>query len=355
MASPENDALQDLAYAGSEGPSDLAGENPGQDQGDFGDFGDYGDFGDFASGDPGDFADPGDFGDYGDYGDFGGSEDPYAADAADFGDPAGGDMMGAEAAETNVSQTMGSMLGAESEDEFLGNLVRGAGRLIKKAAPIVAKVARFIPHPAAQAVATVADVVSKLRAEGGTTEDALEAVAELAARDTRALPIVAGLAARSVLKGTAARLPPAQRQQIARAVTRAATNLVAAGGPTALRALPKVAASVRRTAANNGTPPQVRPQVLVRTISRLVQNPGAIRNLTAPSPRARQILSAVRNGGGGGWGDGGMAYGGYGRGQGSQGGQGGYGGSQGGGGGGNHRGRRIRISGPATIYIRPES
>jgi hypothetical protein len=353
MATPENDALQDLAYAGSEGPSDLAGEGPGQDQGDFGDFGDYGDYGDFASGDQGDFADMGDYGDYGDYGDFGdfgGSEDPYAADAGDYGDFAGGEMMSAEAAETNVSQTMGAMLGAESEDEFLGKFIRGAGRLIKKAAPIVAKVARFIPHPAAQAVATVADVVSKLRAEGGTTEDALEAVAELAARDTRVLPLVAGLAARSVMKETAARMPPAQRQQIARAVTRAATNLVAAGGPAALRALPKVAASVRRTAANNGTPPRVRPQVLVRTISRLVQNPAAIRNLTAPSPRARQILSSLRNGGGGG-GGGGMAYGGYGR---SQGGYGGGQGGPGGWGGGSRGGRRIRISGPATIYIRPE-
>jgi hypothetical protein len=346
MASPENDALQDLAYAGSEGPSDLAGEGPGQDQGDFGDFGDYGDYGDFASGDQGDFADTGDFGDYGD---FGGSEDPYAADAADFGDFATGDMMGAEAAETNVSQTLGSMLGAESEDEFFGNLIRGAGRLIKRAAPFVAKIARFIPHPAAQAVATVADVVSKLRAEGGTTEDALEAVAELAVRDMRALPIVAGLAARSVLRETAARMPAAQRQQVARAVTRAATNLVAAGGPAALRALPKIAASVRRTAANNGTPPRVRPQVLVRTISRLVQNPGAIRNLTTPSPRARQILSSLRNGSGGGWGDGGMAYGGNGRGQGSYG---GGPGGPGGWGGGSRRGRRIRIDGPATIYIR---
>lgn len=336
MASPENDALQDLAYATSEGPADqLEAGSPGEDQGDYGDFGDAGDFGDsWDSGEYGDFGDAGDLGEYGDAG------DPYMADAGDFADFGGdGSSMSAEEAEESVSQTVASMLGAESEDEFLGGLVRGASRLIKKAAPIVGKIARgaapilsLIPHPAAQGAAAVANVLGKLRAEGASTEDALEAVAELAARDTRALPIVAGLAARSVLKSTAARLPPAQRQQVARAVTRAATNLVRAGGPTALRALPKVAASVRRTAASNGTPPAARPKVLVRTIARLAQNPSALRSLSAPSARARQIMSSLGGSGGGqdGWGGG--------HGWGRQG----------------MRGRRIRIQGPATIYIRPD-
>ena len=352
MATPENDALEDLAYATSEGPSDQwESADPGAT-----DSGDYGDYGDLAAGDAGDYGDYGDYGDAGDLGDFGDAGDlgdPYEPDAADFGDFAGEDPIGVEEAEESVSQTIASMLGAESEDQFFGNLIRGARNLIKKAAPIVGKIARgaapilrLIPHPIAQGAATVAGVLGKLKAEGASVEDALEAVAEVAARDTRALPIVAGLAARSVLKGTAARLPPAQRQQVARAVTRAAANLVAAGGPTAIRALPKVAASVRRTAANNGTPPPARPRVLVRTVARLAQNPAALRNLSTPSPRARQIIASVRRTG---MGNGGMGNGGMGNGGMGSGGT-GYGGY----GGGSRRARRIRISGPATIFIRSD-
>lgn len=330
MATPEEDALEDLAYATSEGPSEQY--NPA-DQGSS-DPGDYGDYGDLASTDTGDYGDYADAGDYGDYG------DGYEPDAGDYADLAGSDGVGLEEAEESVSHTIASMLGAESEDEFLGNILRGAKNLVRKAAPIVGKIARgaapilsLIPHPAAQGAAAVANVLGKLRAEGASVEDALEAVAEMASRDTRALPVVAGLAARSVLKDSAARLPPAQRQQAARAVTRAAASLVAAGGPAAVRALPKVVASVRRTASSNRTPPAARPQVLARTVARLAQNPSALRDLARPSARARQMLASISSS------NGTASHGGYG-------GAGHFGGYR--------RTRRIRISGPATIFIRAD-
>ena len=98
---------------------------------------------------------------------------------------------------------MADALAADDADEFFGKIVRA----VRKAAPIVGKIARFaapvlsaIPHPAAQIGSKVAGVLGKLRAEGASEDEALEAVAELAVRDRRALPVVAGLAARSLTK-----------------------------------------------------------------------------------------------------------------------------------------------------------
>jgi hypothetical protein len=284
MATPENDALEDLAYGSAEGAAD-PWEAGGEDQGEYGEYGEGGDLGEY--GEYGEGGDPGEFGEYG---------DAYEPDAGEYAEFGAEDGLGVEASPESVNQTIASMLGAESEDEFFGKLVRGARNILKKVAPIagvVGKIAQFIPHPAAQGVAMVANTLSKMRAEGASTEDALEAVAELAARETRAVPIVAGLAARSVLKNSAARLPPTQRQQVTRAITRATTNLIQAAGPAAVRAVPRIVASVNRTAANNGTPPQARPKVLARTISRLAQNPSAVQNLSAPSRRARRILASI--------------------------------------------------------------
>ncbi len=221
-------------------------------------------------------------------------------------------------AEDFIGGALGSILGAEDEDEFLGKLFKGAKALIKKAAPIVGKIARgaapilsAIPHPYAQIGSKVANVLGKLRAEGATTEDALEAVAEIAARSPRALPVVAGLATRAVLKNKAAQMPLAQRQQAAKQVTKAAKRLVAAGGPSAIRALPKIAQSVKRTAAARGVPASVRPRTVAQTAARVAQNPALLRKLSAPSPRGQAL--AQRAGGsvstmGGSWAGGGRTF-----------------------------------------------
>ena len=140
---------------------------------------------------------------------------------------------------------------------------------VKKYAPAVGKiasgvsrVASLIPHPYAQAIGKVAGVVGKaanlaqkLRAEGATEEEALEAFAELAAKDPRALPIVAGLTARTVLKGQGAQLSPAARKQLVHQMKGATTNLVAKRGLRAVRAMPKIAKTVKRTAAAKGLSP----------------------------------------------------------------------------------------------------
>ena len=197
---------------------------------------------------------------------------------------------------SSIGNTLGQILGAEDEDEFFGKLFTGAKKLIQKAAPMVGKIARgaapilsMIPHPAAQVAGRVAGVLGKLRAEGASVEDALEAVAEIAARDRRALPIVAGLAARSVIKNRGAAMSPAQRQQVAKTMTRAAKTLVASGGPKAIRALPKITRSVKRTAGARGTSAAVQPRVVARTAAKVAQNPALLRRLSTPSAKGQAI------------------------------------------------------------------
>ena len=258
MAITENDVMEDLAYGESDSSADMLEDDyesfGGEDEYDFGaDFGDESDF----------------------------SEDDFEADEAD----------------ESIGNMLGGVLGVEDEDEFLGKLFSGAKALIKKAAPIVGKIARgaapilsMIPHPAAQGLGKVAGLLGKLRAEGASVEDALEAVAEVAVRDPRALPIVAGLAARSVMKNRAPMMPAHQRAQVAKSMTKAARTLIRTGGPKAIRALPKITRSVRRTAGARGTSAAVQPKVVARTAAKVAQNPQLLRRLSAPSPRAQSFV-----------------------------------------------------------------
>ena len=271
MAISEQDIMEDLANGELEGASEMEDE--------------FDPFNEYESDLAGDFA-SGDFGE--DEGNYFSGEDDFEGDEAD----------------ENIGQMLGSVLGAEDEDEFLGKLFSGAKNLIKKAAPVVGKIARgaapilsTIPHPAAQVAGRVAGMLGKLKAEGASVEDALEAVAEVAARDPRALPVVVGLASRSVIKNRGASMPPAQRQQIAKTMNKAARTLVSSGGPKAIRALPKITQSVKRTAGARGASPAAQPKVIARTAAKVAQNPGLLRRLSAPSQRA-QSLAHRANGGG---------------------------------------------------------
>ena len=272
MATNEQDTLEDLAYAEAEGPSELFEEEFEAEDGMESEYGEseYGES-DFYESDPSE-----------DYLEFEGEESET-------------DMLFAENGEADprMIDRLSAVLGAEDEDEFFGRIrdiakrvKKGVGKVARAAAPIL----RVIPHPYAQAASRVASVLGKLRAEGASTEDALEAVAEVAVRDRRALPIVAGLAARTVLKNQAATMSPAQRRQAIRSATRAAQTLVASGGPPAIRALSKVARSVRRTAAAKGTPPAMRSKVLQRTAAKVAQNPALLQKLSRPSPAAQAVV-----------------------------------------------------------------
>jgi hypothetical protein len=270
MANGEQDIMEDLAYAEVEGPAEFM-----EDESDLMDG--------FESDGLEDYADLT-------------GEDAFDSYEDEF------------EADESVGGILGQALGAEDEDEFFGKLFAGAKKLAQKAAPWVGKIARgaapilsMIPHPAAQGAAKVAGLLGKLRAEGATVEDALEAVAEIAARDRRALPVVAGLAARSVVQNRGAAMPPTQRRQVANTMTRAAKTLVASGGSKAIRALPRITRSVKRTAAARGTPASVQPKVVARTAAKVAQNPNLLRRLSTPSPQGQATVSrTVGNSGGGG-------------------------------------------------------
>ena len=99
-----------------------------------------------------------------------------------------------------------------------------------------------------------------------------------------------------MIKDRGASMSPTQRKQAAKAATTAARTLVANGGPKAIRALPRIAKSVRRTAASKGTPPAMRPKVLARTAAKVAQRPGLLRNLSRPSPKGQAIAQRAGNG-----------------------------------------------------------
>ena len=199
-------------------------------------------------------------------------------------------------------------LGAEDSDEFFRRLARGIGRFakgavraVRKAAPTIGRIARTIAPVASlipgvgTAVDSVANVVGQLMADEASEEEALEAFAELATRTRSAVPIAAGLAARRVLGPAAARMPMRQRVAAVRTVRRAATQLVNRGGPTAIRALPRIARSVRRTGVVRRTPPAMRPRVLARTVGRVVQrSPRLRRQLAQPLARGRQVIQRTQ-------------------------------------------------------------
>ena len=200
---------------------------------------------------------------------------------------------------------LGAALSAESEDAFLGGLFNA----IKKAVPVVGKIARVaapilsaIPFPPAQVAGRIASLAGNLAGEAGEAgegEDgvlqrAAEAAAEAAVVNRRARPVVVGLAARQVAKHHAAAMPPAHRQQIVRQVNRVAKVLTRAAGPHGIRALPKIAASVARTADARGTPIPGRLAVLRRTAQRVARHPQLLRKLARPTARGRRLAQMMR-------------------------------------------------------------
>jgi hypothetical protein len=211
-----------------------------------------------------------------------------------------------EEADEEFESGLAYALGAEDSDEFLRRL-RGVFRRVvnvaRRAAPVVGQIARtaapilsLIPHPAAQVAGRVASVAGNLLSQGASEDEAMDAFAELAVRNRRAIPVVAAVTARNVLGPRAARMTPSARRQAVRVVTSAARTLVARGGPRAVRALPRIARSVRRTGAARRTPPTARPQIIRRTAARVATRPTLVRRLSRPTPQVRRVGSVLGGG-----------------------------------------------------------
>jgi len=223
-------------------------------------------------------------------------------EAADFGDEDidAYEDDSFEGDEDAFETAMAHALAAEDTDEFF----RRVRRFVRRAAPIVGRIARaaapilrVIPHPVAQGAATAANLLGRLRFEGASEDEALEAMAELAARNPRVIPVVAGLAARTLVRRAGAAMPTAVRRQVVRNVARAAQTLVRSGGPARIRALPRVVRSVQRTAATRRTPPAVRPRVALNTARRVAASPRLARRLSRPLPRGRALVRRAVAGG----------------------------------------------------------
>jgi hypothetical protein len=209
--------------------------------------------------------------------------------------------------EAAIDNVMAYALGAEDADEFFGRLVKGLKSVAKRIAPTVGKiaggvsrVASFIPHPYAQAIGGAANLVSKganlvqqLRAEGASEEDAMDAFAELAASDTRALPLLAGVTARTVLKTKGTQMSAGARRQAVKQMKGAANVLVKSQGPKAALALPKIAKSVKRNATAKGASPAATVKVVRRAAAKVASSPGLTRKLARRSAAARRIVHAV--------------------------------------------------------------
>jgi len=140
-----------------------------------------------------------------------------------------------------------------------------------------------------------------LSAGGADEFEAFDSMADLYEEGVdAALPAAVGIAARLAARALGGRalsqLPPASRRAFVHSIATAARHLVQAGGPTAVRALPRLAAAGARAARQQRTPPRRVPQQVARTVTRAARsaarNPRAIRRLAQPLSQ--------RGGGGGG-------------------------------------------------------
>ena len=197
----------------------------------------------------------------------------------------------------SLEDAMAYALEAEDTDEFFRRIARGIRRVagtVGRVARVAAPIARLIPHPYAQIAARGLNLLGRLRADGASEEEALDAFAELAMYDESALPIAAGLAARTMTRGRAARLPVAARRNLVRGAVQAGRTLVQRGGPRAVRALPRIARSVGRTAVARRTPVRAVPRIMARTAGNVARNRRLLARLAQPVPTAvRRVRRAA--------------------------------------------------------------
>ncbi len=217
-----------------------------------------------------------------------------------------------------LEEAVADALDAEDSDEFFGRLLGGlsrvagmarrgartAGRVAQRAGQAAGQARRVAgrvqrvagraarsPNPMANLLGQLMPLLQQYAAQGFDEMDALEDLADQFAEEDldEALPILAGVAARAavrpVLRRTAAQLSRPVRRQMVRATTQAARTLVRRQGPRAVRALPRIAQSVGRTAARRRVPPSRLPQAIRSTTARVAARPTLVRRLARPTAR----------------------------------------------------------------------
>lgn len=297
MSALEEELYEDLAYEEAEGMSDLYDEDLEMDEMDYYDENEFDD-----EDDEDEFETSAYFDD--EFDDFDEVDEYDEFDEFDEHDEFEDDE------EDAMDSIMAFALDSEDTDEFFKKLFRGvkkfakkAVRVARKAAPIIGKIGRIaapilsaIPLPQAQLAARLAKMAGRLRAEGASEEEILDAMAEIATKDRRALPIVAGLTAKTILKGKGRAMSFGARKKVVKDMKKAAKVLVRKQGPTAIRALPKIAKSVKRTTARKGTPTKAKVMIVKRTAMKVAKSPTMTRKLAKPSVKAKMAAKKVVKG-----------------------------------------------------------
>jgi hypothetical protein len=216
-------------------------------------------------------------------------------DLGDFGDESSdeflGDILGAEFGDEDafdqIDDAVAEVLQADDADEFLG----GLRNVLKKVAPIVSKVAPFLPIPGAGLIGKAADIVSKVAADEGDEMDAIDDLADLGdsvdSVDPVA-PVVAGLAIKKAIPAVSA-MPHGARKQLVKATTAATKHVARAHGAAAAKVMPAVVRQARRTAARTGAPASALPHLVKKTAAKVARSPQLARRMAHVS---RQMRSA---------------------------------------------------------------
>lgn len=245
-----------------------------------------------------------------------------------------------------LEDVMADALDAEDSDDFLGRLIGGLGSLGRMAGAVGrgARVARGVAgrvgrlagragrmartaqrtmravqgggqpggamprrgrggaSPGAGVPALLQQLLPLLQQhsqQGSSEMDVFEDVADWFEEDgvDEALPVLGGLAARAavapLIRRTGAAVGRNVGRQIVRSAAQSARTLVARQGPRAVRALPRIARSVGRTAVRRGTTPAAVPVALRRTTARVARQPGLARRLATAGP-ARPASPSTR-------------------------------------------------------------
>lgn len=158
-----------------------------------------------------------------------------------------------------------------------GRVGQVAGRAAQARSPLRSLLGQLLP------------MIRQWSQQGFDEADALEDLADLFAEEEmdEALPVLAGVAARTVvrplLRRVAGQVSHPLRRQLVHSATQAAQTLVRRQGPQALRALPRIAQSVGRTAARRRLRPAALPQAVRRTAAQVAARPSLVRRLAQPT------------------------------------------------------------------------
>ena len=205
-------------------------------------------------------------------------------------------------------------LDAQGSEEFFARLLGSVGRLAARPARRTGRHAvrggRRGARPASQEGASgrtgtrgsLTEVMRRLGrylAEGIDEHEALSDLADLFAEEglDEALPVLGGLAARTLLQSTSAgRIGAPLRRQLVASATQAARTLAGRAGPEALRALPRLAQSIGRTAGRREVRPAALPQALRRTAAQIASQPPLLARLMRSGHKRSPARTGVGSG-----------------------------------------------------------